>query len=165
MTQFSLISLALIVCQGVEFVTWHHRTPSLLRSWWSLSCTKHSFYITPSFISVPEPCPETHFNITFPYGSYISQAIPSGFPASISFPPKLKMSRVSSVVYITGIRAGWSVVRVPAGARNFSLHHRVQTCSGAHPPPTQWAPGTPSLGVKRPGREADHSLPSSAEVK
>jgi len=26
-------------------------------------------------------------------------------------------------------------------------------------------PGTLSLGVKRPGREADHSPPSSAEVK
>jgi hypothetical protein len=31
--------------------------------------------------------------------------------------------------------------------------------------PIQWAPGALSLGVKRPGREADHSLPSSAEVK
>jgi len=32
-------------------------------------------------------------------------------------------------------------------------------------PPNQWVPGTVSLGVKRPGHEADHSLPSSAEVK
>jgi hypothetical protein len=32
-------------------------------------------------------------------------------------------------------------------------------------PPIQWAPGTLSLEVKRPGREADHSPPSSAEVK
>jgi hypothetical protein len=24
-------------------------------------------------------------------------------------------------------------VRVPVGARNFSLHHRIQTRSGAHP--------------------------------
>jgi hypothetical protein len=31
--------------------------------------------------------------------------------------------------------------------------------------PTQWVPGTLSLGVKQPGREADHSPPSSAEVK
>jgi hypothetical protein len=29
-------------------------------------------------------------------------------------------------------RAGWSEVRVPAGAGNFSLHYRVQTGSGAH---------------------------------
>jgi len=32
-------------------------------------------------------------------------------------------------------------------------------------PPTQWISGALTLGVKRPGREADHSLPSSAEVK
>jgi hypothetical protein len=31
--------------------------------------------------------------------------------------------------------------------------------------PIQWVPGTLSLWVKRPGREADHSPPSSAEVK
>jgi hypothetical protein len=31
-------------------------------------------------------------------------------------------------------------------------------------PPIQWVPAAPFLGVKRPGREADHSLPSSAEV-
>jgi hypothetical protein len=30
--------------------------------------------------------------------------------------------------------------------------------------PIQWVPGALSLGVKRPGREADHSPPSSAEV-
>jgi hypothetical protein len=39
---------------------------------------------------------------------------------------------------------------------NFSLHHLVQTGSGAHPT---------SLGVKRPGHVADYSPPSSAEVK
>jgi len=27
--------------------------------------------------------------------------------------------------------------------------------------PTQWVPGALSLGVKRPGHEADHSPPSS----
>jgi hypothetical protein len=32
-------------------------------------------------------------------------------------------------------------------------------------PPIQWVPGALSLGVKRPGREADHSPPSTAEVK
>jgi hypothetical protein len=48
---------------------------------------------------------------------------------------------------------------VPVGAGNVSLH-RVQTGSGA-----QWVPGTLYLGVKRRWREADHSPPSSAEVK
>jgi len=32
-------------------------------------------------------------------------------------------------------------------------------------PPIQWVPGALSLEVKRPRYEADHSLPSSAEVK
>jgi hypothetical protein len=33
------------------------------------------------------------------------------------------------------------------------------------PPPIQWTPWAISLGVKRPGSEADHSPPPSAEVK
>jgi hypothetical protein len=32
-------------------------------------------------------------------------------------------------------------------------------------PPIQWVLGALSLEIKRPGREADHSPPSSAEVK
>jgi hypothetical protein len=31
--------------------------------------------------------------------------------------------------------------------------------------PILWVPGALSPGVKRPGREADHSPPTSAEVK
>jgi hypothetical protein len=58
-----------------------------------------------------------------------------------------------------------SRVRFPAEAGNFSLHHRVQNASGAHQPPVQWVPGAHSVGVMRPGREPDHSPPSSAEVK
>jgi hypothetical protein len=36
---------------------------------------------------------------------------------------------------------------------------------GTTQPPIQWLPAALSLWVKRPGREADHSPPSSAEVK
>jgi hypothetical protein len=32
-------------------------------------------------------------------------------------------------------------------------------------PPIQWVPGALSLGIKQPWREADHSPPSSADVK
>jgi hypothetical protein len=35
--------------------------------------------------------------------------------------------------YGAGVRAGWLGVRLPVGVGNFSLHHRVQTSSGAHP--------------------------------
>jgi hypothetical protein len=41
----------------------------------------------------------------------------------------------------------------------------VQTGCGAHPAYYQMGTGFLSLGVKRPEREADHSPPSSAEVK
>jgi hypothetical protein len=37
--------------------------------------------------------------------------------------------------------------------------------SGPTQPPIQWVPGALSLGVNLPGREADLSLPSTAEVK
>jgi hypothetical protein len=40
-----------------------------------------------------------------------------------------------------------------------------RTALGSTQPPIQWVPGALSLGVKRPGREADRSPPSSAEVK
>jgi hypothetical protein len=40
-----------------------------------------------------------------------------------------------------------------------------RTALGPTQPPIQWVPGALSLGVKRSGREADHSPPSSAEVK
>jgi hypothetical protein len=36
---------------------------------------------------------------------------------------------------------------------------------GPTQPPIQWVPGALSLEVKQPGREADHSPPSSAKVK
>jgi hypothetical protein len=60
-----------------------------------------------------------------------------------------------------GLRAEWSGIRVPARAGNFYFHYRVQTGSGAHQASYQMD----TLGVKQPGREADHSPPSIAEVK
>jgi small neutral amino acid transporter SnatA (MarC family) len=40
-----------------------------------------------------------------------------------------------------------------------------RTALGPTQPPIQWVPGVLSQGVKRPVHEADHSLPSRAEVK
>jgi hypothetical protein len=65
----------------------------------------------------------------------------------------------------SGIRAGCLGVRVPVVAGNFSLHHRVQTCSGSYPASYQMGTRDFSMWIKRPGREADHSPLSSAEVK
>jgi hypothetical protein len=56
-------------------------------------------------------------------------------------------------------------VRFPEETGIFSLHHCVQTDSGAHPGSYPMGTDTLSLGLKRPRREADHSPPSSAQVK
>jgi hypothetical protein len=56
-------------------------------------------------------------------------------------------------------------VRSPAGAKDFSCILCVQTGSGANPASCTMGTGGPFLGGKaRPGRDADHSPPSSAEV-
>jgi hypothetical protein len=56
-------------------------------------------------------------------------------------------------------------VRSPAGAKDFSSSLCVQTGSGAHPASCTVGTGGPFLGGKaRPGRDADHSPPSSTEV-
>jgi hypothetical protein len=79
----------------------------------------------------------------------------------------LGVSRDSSV----GIALGYGLddrgsrFRFPAGAGNFSLHHRVQNGSGAHPASYPMGTRASFLGLKRPGCEADHSPPSSDEVK
>jgi hypothetical protein len=56
-------------------------------------------------------------------------------------------------------------VRVPVGARKFSSHHHVQIGSGTHPPSYPRSTRAFFLRVKHLWREADHSPPSSAEVK
>jgi hypothetical protein len=51
------------------------------------------------------------------------------------------------------------------GLRIFLFTTASRTALGPTQPPIQWVPGALSLGLKRPGRKADHSCPSSAEVK
>jgi hypothetical protein len=53
----------------------------------------------------------------------------------------------------------------PGRVKKFSLLHIVQTRSGVHPTSYKMRTGALSRGVKWQGREADHSLPTSAEVK
>jgi hypothetical protein len=57
-------------------------------------------------------------------------------------------------------------VRSPAEAKDFSYSLCVQTGSGAHPASCPIGTGCPFPGGKaRPGRDADHSPPSSAEAE
>jgi len=75
----------------------------------------------------------------------------------------INMSHDSSVRKVTGhCLDDWVSIRTRD--REFSPHH-VKTGLGPNQPPIQWVQGTLSLVAKRPGREADHSPPSSAEDK
>jgi hypothetical protein len=58
-----------------------------------------------------------------------------------------------------------SRVRLPAGAGIFFFTTASRKILGPTQSRIQWVPGAFSLGVKRPDCEADHSHPSSAEVK
>jgi hypothetical protein len=75
-----------------------------------------------------------------------------------------KRSRGSSVSIVS---TGWTMeVRFPTGAEDFSSRPCVQTGSGANPASYPMGTGGPFPGGKaRPGRDADHSPPSSAEVR
>jgi hypothetical protein len=58
-----------------------------------------------------------------------------------------------------------SIIRSPAEAEDFASSLCVQTGSGAHPASCTMGTGGPFPGDKaRPGRDADHSPSSSAEV-
>jgi hypothetical protein len=56
-------------------------------------------------------------------------------------------------------------VRIPVGLEFFLFDIVSRPALGPTQPPIQWVSGALSLEVKRPGREANHSPPSSAEFK
>jgi hypothetical protein len=64
---------------------------------------------------------------------------------------------------------GWTIGVLGFDSRRrlgiFFLITASGTALGPTQPPIQWGPGALYLGVKRPGREADHSSPCSAGVK
>jgi hypothetical protein len=65
-----------------------------------------------------------------------------------------------------GIALGYGVLGFDSRRRlGIFLTTASRTTPGPTWPPIQWVPGALSLGVKRLGREADHSPPSSFEVK
>jgi hypothetical protein len=92
---------------------------------------------TPCIIYNPVRSKKVH--ITSPYthaGVTEWQIFSSVYKYKISLIPKLTTgSRDSSVGIVLGYGLDdlGSSVRFPAGAGNFSLHHRVQKGSGAHP--------------------------------
>jgi hypothetical protein len=100
---------------------------------------------------------------------WLSTLLDSGNKTKLSFYIFLKpfwqgAAVAQSVLCLT---TGWTTGgRSPTGAEDFSSSLCVQTGSGAHPASCTVGTGGPFPGGKtRPGREADHSPPSSAEVK
>jgi hypothetical protein len=91
---------------------------------------------------------------------------PLCFPTKILYAPLIYKSRDSSV----GIALGYGLddrgsrFRYPTGTGNFSLHHRVQNGSGAHPASYPMDSGGSFPGSKTAGVWS-WPLPSSAEVK
>jgi hypothetical protein len=69
--------------------------------------------------------------------------------------------QIYTVFYSDGIRAGRPGIDSQQGG-NFSLLYSVQIDPGASPVSYEMGTGDDSPRVKRPGREADHSPPSSA---
>jgi hypothetical protein len=77
-------------------------------------------------------------------------------------------SRDSSVGIATGYgldNQGGGGSSSPSRIKKFSLLHIVQTGSGVHSTSYKMDTGGSFPGVKRQGLEADHSPPTSAEVK
>jgi hypothetical protein len=72
-------------------------------------------------------------------------------------------NRISSVSTVTRLRAGWPRFDSRKGQETF--RRRVQTVSGAHPASYPMGIRCSFPEGKAAGREANHSLPSSAEVK
>lgn len=66
---------------------------------------------------------------------------------------------------LTRLWIGRSWVWIAEGARDSSLLQNIQTSSPAHPASYSMGNRGPILGIKRPGWEADHSPPSSADIK
>jgi hypothetical protein len=80
-------------------------------------------------------------------------------------PPTGEPGSSGSIVSDYGLDDRAIEVRFPAGPEDFSSNLCVQTGSGAHPASCTMGTGGPFTGGKaRPGRDADHSPPSSAEV-
>jgi hypothetical protein len=88
-------------------------------------------------------------NCTFSFTSYINRAVIAQSVLELNY----------------GLDDRGSGVRFPAGAGNFSLHHRVQNGSGVHTASYPMDTRGSFPGGKAAGREADHSPPYNAEVK
>jgi hypothetical protein len=103
----------------------------------------------------------THINLSYDRGTTPGR----GKDATSSLHHHIRDSSVG-IAFGYGLDDRGSRVRFPAGLEIFVfITASSRTALGPTQPSIQWVAGALSLGVKRPGREADHSPPSSADVK
>jgi hypothetical protein len=77
-----------------------------------------------------------------------------------------KGKKLLGKVRLNGRKLKWILKkRRPGMVKNFLFSTSSRPAVGPIQPPIQWVPGALSLGVKWLGHEADHSSPTSAEVK
>jgi hypothetical protein len=93
----------------------------------------------------------------------VTLMIPNSYTKSVQYIVSRDSSVGIALCYELDDRG--SRVRFPEEAGNFLFTTVSRTALRPTQPPIQWVPGDRSLGVKRPRREADHSPPSSADVK
>jgi hypothetical protein len=120
-----------------------------------------------TLLSLTASLPARHFClIPFLRPRYWPRRLPP-HSSTLVDPSLLTRSRVSSgrIVSDYGLDDRAIGVRSPAGTKDLSSILCDQTGSGVHPASCTMGTGGPLPGGKaRPGRDADHSPPSSAEV-
>jgi hypothetical protein len=68
-------------------------------------------------------------------------------------------------LYSEKLRAGWPGLDSRYWQETFLISTALRPTPGPIQPHVHWVPGAPSLGAQWPGCDADHSLPSSVQVK
>jgi hypothetical protein len=84
---------------------------------------------------------------------------------SVNYKKKIFIVTYFGGAGIAQLWAAWLWIWVPVGAVNFSPHYWLRPALWPTQPPVQRVRGALSLGLKWLGHEAEHSPPSSAEVK
>jgi hypothetical protein len=144
----------------------HHREPNIV-----LSTTTSVWSVVGFQTFLPEPATFFTFSQTLNYYevpqyrikdfSILGKKLTNGYLFNRKPPQHSSKLKKSCTPIIKYLRAGRSGDRFPVGARFFA---HVQTGPGAHP--ASCTMGTGFIpGVKRPGRDADHPPPSSAEFE
>jgi hypothetical protein len=156
------------------FMAWHfltlHTVNWLLRYHYTAKPGTHSYKLTTWSTEKKITVNLLFDNSLFFYGNQsfitvITKPTAGPLPRLVSTSPRSRVSS-GSIVSNYGLD-DWAIgVRSPAGTKDFYYNICVQNGSGVHPASCTMGTGVLSPGVKaRPGRDADHSPPSSAEVE